>query len=265
MRKIVLAEIRRTFLENILNKYQYISLFLWPLLTFLQMITNILPFDSSDLVSMNIFSGIDLVFYIFTGFVVYFFFNSLIENATRIYTDRYYGTLEAVWLTPINKILFIYGRASGGLISTAWAFIYILILTFIFFQNITFKGVIAWILIFFIICITAIVWGGFLISLCLSLRDPSIIFSILDGPDEIVCGVQVPTFRLPKWVQIIASVLPLTYSISLIRYILFGNILNHLSVVIMCIGINIMFIILTITILKFTEKSLRKTGNYNMY
>ncbi|BDT64516.1 hypothetical protein SP4011_09330 [Streptococcus parapneumoniae] len=70
----------------------------------------------------------------------------------------------------------------------------------------------------------------------------------------------------PKFVRIIGSLFPLSYTISLLREILIGqSLLKISSIFFVFLVVNILIILTTIVVLKLGEAHLRKNGSIDFY
>jgi len=98
------------------------------------------------------------------------------------------------------------------------------------------------------------------------MRDGTLLFILLQGPQDTFSGVQVPLNISPKFIQIIGTFFPLSYTIIFLRELLIGKSWENLSsMILMFAMINIIIVIITSYVLKYGEYYLRTSGNFDFY
>ncbi|MHB8129951.1 MAG: ABC transporter permease [Mobilitalea sp.] len=264
--KTFLAEIKKQHKNYFHNKTIYISLFLWPILSF---ITTYYSFRSFDLTKSKVsYITIDnVVVYLLLGYMCMSFFRSLVQSAWRFSFERITGTLELIFLSPTNRAAVLLGNAVSSLFESVIVMMVFTISLLIMKSEEVQMQVIPCIVVFVIIIGMAVTWGMFLNSLFLFSRDTDFLFTILEEPMEIFSGVKVPTTLFPLWAKVISVIFPLTYAIEAMRkVVLMGSSLYDVRGFIL-IGLIIIIILLSaiMVILKIVEKHIRITGNITLF
>lgn len=266
--KVVKAEMVKQHKNYFHNKTIYISLFLWPMLVFLSTYYGYKPFNMDKMINhIAYLNNSNVILFVLIGYVCMSFFRSLVQSAWRFSTERIFGTLELIYLTPANRLSFILGNAISSVFESVWLFvvfsgviIYIKGEAF----NINIASAFAGVL---LVIVLSLIWGMFLNSLFLYSRDSGFLFTILEEPMEIFAGVKVPTTVFPLWAKGISCFFPLTYTTEVLRRAL----LNSESVyglryfILASILIGIIMVAVTIFFLKAGEAHAKETGSMSLF
>lgn len=264
--KTLFAEIKKQHRNYFYSKTVYISIFLWPLLTF---ITTYYSFQSFDIRKSKIpyITPENVIVYLLLGYMCLSFFRCLVQSAWRFSFERISGTLELIFLSPTNRAAVLLGNAISSLFESV--FVMVVFSGFMFIKNskVINMQVVPFFVVFLIIMGMAITWGMFLNSLFLFSRDSDILFTILEEPMEIFSGVKVPTMLFPVWAKAISFIFPLTYGIEAVRkVVLMGCSLNDiLGFVFIGVAIIIFLFTAIMIILKMVERHVRITGNLTLF
>ncbi len=264
---VVRGEILKQHRNWFHSYFVYFSLLIWPVLLFFNAFYTYKAFDIKNnfyLYGMN--SEQALIIFLVTGFIGYNCFWSMVQSAWQMRFERANGTLETILLSPANRLSIIYGRALGSLLENIWLFSLFGIFMLVISKSISVYELLFLPIIFFILILSATIWGGFMNAIFLFSRDASFVFNILDEPMVLFSGVRIPISVFPHWAKIIAIVFPLTHSLVVMRSIFLGKNAVDLfpGVINLCITL-IILVILTIVVLHLAEKNARKTGNLNFY
>jgi ABC-2 type transport system permease protein len=264
--KSVKAEMLKQHRNYFHSKIIYISLFIWPIISFISAYFSFKPFNISN-TAVPYLNEKNLIIFILLGYICMSFFRSLVQSAWRFSSEREYGTLELIYLTPTNRMAVILGNALSSLFESVWVMVVfssaILILKYKYFNiNIPASLVVTLFMI-----LMAIMWGMLLNSLFLFSRDSGFLFTILEEPMEIFAGVKVPTNVFPLWAKAISLIFPLTYAVDAMRRVfLNGSSLYEVRgfIFISIIILAVMFLIISLC-LTLGEKHAKKTGNMTLF
>lgn len=265
---IIWAELKKSHRHNFNNPFIYFSLFFWPILLFINSFYAFKPFNlgaNSPLIRFVPAGKLGL--FLITGYLGYIFFWCLVQSAWQMAYERQHGTLELLFLSPVNQLLLMYSRAVANLAAAVWMFSAFALLTMIYFGGWHFSG--WWMLPFAALLLigSAIVWGGFLNILFLFSRDSGILYTLFDAPMEFFSGVRLPVAAFPVWAKGIAFLFPLTYVLSLIRRILTeGETIPQLSGPLLTLGLVLLLLFFaSLLLVRLAERHARATGNLTLF
>lgn len=248
------------------SKVIYVSLFIWPVLSFISAYFSFKPFNIGSS-TVSYLNGKNLLIFILLGYICMSFFRSLVQSAWNFSFERISGTLEYIYLSPVNRLAVILGNALSSLFESVWVMAVFSISIFILKHQYLNINIPAAIITFLLMVLMAIMWGMLLNALFLFSRDSGFLFTILEEPMEIFSGVKVPTTIFPLWAKCISLIFPLTYALDAIRKVfLTGYNLGEVKSFIICSIFIILFMFILINIcLKLGEKHAKKTGNMTLF
>jgi len=264
--QIIKAEILKQHHNKFNTRIAYFSLLIWPAILFFSNYYSYMPFE----LSQNAYSALNskqaIIMFLATGFLGYICFWGLVQSAWEMSDERQNGTLETIFLSPVNRIALIYGRALGALFESMWMFFLFSTLIFVCIRGISMTNLVYFPVAFFILIVSATAWGGLMNVIFLFSRDSSILFNIFDEPMSLFSGVRIPTSTFPIWAKIISVFFPLTHSLVIIRSLLmegrFSYKFKDYSNLVVTITL---IVIVTISLLKLAEKHARNTSEFTFY
>jgi len=266
--KVAKAEMLKQHKNFFYDKKIYVSLFVWPLLAFTSAYYGYKPFQLNKIVkSVSYVTADNLIVFMLIGSLCLSFFNCLVQSAWLFSFERVQGTLELIYLSPANRLAFIFGNAFSSLFESVWLFIVFASGIFIFKSNnfhINLSSVFVGI---FLLVVMSTLWGMFLNSLFLFSRDSSFLFTVLQDPMDFFSGIKVPTAVFPLWAKVISLIFPLTYTTEILRRALLkGSSIYELRYFI-SISLVLGLLMLGFTKISLTlgEAHAKKTGNMSLF
>ncbi|MEZ2717194.1 ABC transporter permease [Niallia circulans] len=265
---ILQAEMAKSHKHNFHNKLIYFSLLLWPALLFITSYYSFKPFNLTESSPLSAYMDVDqITMFLLTGYLGYIFFWSLVQSAWNMSYERQAGTLELIFLTPANRLTIMFARAAGNLLEAVWLFTTFILLVLIVTGQ---AAEIYWAnvpLALFLLCISAIVWGGFLNIVFLFSRDAGILFTIFEEPMQFFSGVRIPILAFPIWGKAIAYLFPLTYVLGIFRDLVLNgkDFTQMIGQYLLLVSIILMLAVASVFLLKKAETHAKNTGNMVLY
>lgn len=264
--KVVWAEAVKQHKNYFNNRTIYISLFVWPLFSFLSAYYSYSAFDVEGTL-VEYINGKNILVFLMLGYMAMSFFRSVVQSAWNFSRERQSGTLEYIYLSTANRLAVLMGNALSSVFeSTIVMLIFGLLIAFSN-RNAINVNAIGTLLVLLIFIVMALLWAVFLNACFLYSRDTDFLFTILEEPMEIFAGVKVPIAIFPVWARIISFIFPLTYVLEALRQVMLnGASLGGISTTIFaCIGIIIVLLTATLITIVVVEKHMRKTGNVVLF
>ncbi|WP_047985984.1 ABC transporter permease [Ornithinibacillus californiensis] len=146
------------------------------------------------------------------------------SSASDINRERFYGTLEIIFVAPVPFVVILIGKIIGntvwGFLSMVISFVYLMI---IFQVEITIPNPFAFVSAIILVLFALIVFSFFL-SLAFTLsRQAEALMNFIEYPIYLICGFMFPVTILPLWVQPLSYALPPTWAIELLRVVTVEN------------------------------------------
>lgn len=266
--KVLRAEMKKQHKNRYFGKSIYVSLFIWPLLTFTTAYYSYKPFPLGKIAGgLGYVNEGNLIIFVLMGYMCLIFFRCFVQSAWFFSMERTYGTLELVYISPANRLAFIMGNAVASLFESIWLFM-VFALGVFFLNSSGFKvNIVCAMIGIMLLIVLSVLWGMLLNALFLFSRDSAFLFTVLEEPMEIFAGIKVPITVFPFWAKAISAVFPLTYIAEMLRRIFIrGDGLLQIKGFIF-VSILIGFIMLSVTILclKLGEQYAKRTGNMALF
>jgi len=195
-----------------------------------------------------------------------FVFAAAFVVGRAMFWDRAAGTIEATFVTPMNRLAYMSGIMVAAVTDSLISFTAVFLLGLAFGFRITLFNVP---LFFSSLLLTAFgLFGIGLITnaITLTFRDRTATANSLMILFMVFCGLVCPIELMPSWAQWISKALPLTYGIRLMRASLLGTgtvdaIYDTLSLLI----ISIIYVVVGAVTLAQIEKNLRKKALFSVF
>lgn len=258
------AEIRRHLLYEGINRFYFFSIIFWPVLSFIQLIFNFQIFPLEMLHFLGIYSEVDLFYYMFIGYTAFVIFQTAVQSAWSFSFEKNQGTLSQLFMSPINRTFWLYARAVSVIVTNGWFYFILFVGVNLWYLRENWLALGYLLLSCLLLIVASVIWGAFIMVFFIIMRDGTILFTILEGPQEAFAGVKTPVQVMPQMVQGIAGIFPLTYTILLLRGMLITK-ENATFYFLVFLAINLLLILATVIILKLGEKHLRQTGGFDLY
>jgi ABC-2 type transport system permease protein len=198
-----------------------VAMLLWPILmpTFTVFAVQALagPDNSGGELFAKLAGTSDYIGFVFIGIVMWTWLNTVLwQVGATLRTEQRRGTLESNWVTPASRLSIMFGSGLTNMLSSLVTVAVSLIFCKMAWSiDLTFNPFLG--LIFLLS--TAAIYGLGLIfaSLVLLVKELNSAVNFVRGMFMVFCGITYPISVMPHWMQSVAKVLPLTYSIRLIR------------------------------------------------
>lgn len=259
-----IGEFKKQYINYHNSLPNFMSLLVWPSLVFFQTYYMYKSFDITAMERFGIFGHNNFIIFLITGSLVYNCFWSMVQSAFFMVFERQNGTLEVVFITPANKVLLMYSRALGGLLSSIWMFGSFAFIIIVMSSSISAKTLFLITIAFFIILISSTIWGGFINSLFLITRDSNYLFTICDTPMSLFSGTVIPIQAFPFLGKAIGSIFPATYCLYIIRGIFLPYKMNYIILFMFLLSL-VSLIVATTIIMNLAEKNNKKNGSLSLY
>jgi ABC-2 type transport system permease protein len=225
-----------------------LSQLLWPIIllgTFYLSYTPLI--DPSKPRVAEFIGGGTLWTFLVPGIIVIYLYMEYLGLGSQLARDRDYGVLEPIFLSPVNRMIWLFGTASSvlpsGIISSTG---FLLSAHFLFSIELPHPFVLT--LLLFIVLLTSVPWGAMVCAIFLSGRNSRFLYAIFETPGEFLSGSRFPVTALPVFLSSLSLFYPLSHAVSLLRLGWYQNILwqkilkevfylGALSILYLCIAI----------------------------
>jgi len=241
----------------------FLSFFFWPILLPAVYVAMGAAYAGDDPRAVETFTGLtgsdSVAGFVFVGWAMYMWLSNVLWGAgTSLRTEQLRGTLEAVFLTPANRLVLLFGPSTGAMMPQLVNFVVMELA----------PDRVALSLLVIAVTVPAMYGiGSLFASAILRFGDVAGVVQLVRGVFTIACGVTFPVVLLPEWARAVAYTLPPTYFLAGVRSaLLAGADLGDLSPdlgVLALLGIGVCA--LAVVAFRITERSARRTGMLGRY
>jgi ABC-2 type transport system permease protein len=149
-------------------------------------------------------------------------FSTSSMEATVIVFERRIGSLERLLLAPLRLPALLAGKLLGGMTFGLTVTLVVLVVSLAVFD----AAGINWLMLFLALLLSATAFSGLGAFVSVAVREvfeAQTLANFIRFPMMFLSGVFVPLASMPAWLQVIARLLPLTYSVEALRVALSGG------------------------------------------
>ncbi len=167
---------------------------------------------------------IDLAGFTIVGQLLYSFFTMMLLASTSYDSERWQGTLEAILLSPANRVAILLGGALANAVNYIWMLVALVLSWVIFIHaNVVFTDPLALFLSFALSYLALVAIGMCLETAGIrSRRDAALVGSIQE-PMMFLSGQIFPLQSMPSFLLPLSYLLPLTFGLMAVRLALLGG------------------------------------------
>ncbi|MGW0589558.1 ABC transporter permease [Streptosporangium sp. NPDC002607] len=218
--RVVAAEALKQHRQLFASRSVVFAMLVWPLLQLAATYYTVRPVTATPGIAERWPLAADperLLVFLATGALAYAFFSSLVESAWEFSYERVTGTLELLFLAPVNRLVLVIANGAGALVQNTWLFTCFSTAMLVAVDAVHVAHPLMYAVVFLALLVPAVAWGALLNSLLVFARDSTFLFTLLEEPLWFVGGVRLPLFALPGWVRAVGSLVPLTGSLVVVR------------------------------------------------
>ena len=206
----------------------------------------------------------DAVAFIFTGYIMMGFIGTAVwAMGFSIRRERWFGTLEAIYVTPTSRLVQVLGMALHSTVhQILGTLIQFLVIYLTFGLGLKIEGVLPALLIFALMMLALYGFGIVISALGLLLKEGWVVSDILYSTMMILSPVAYPLIVLPNLAQQASAIFPTAPALIGMRSFLidnyraeaFGNIFLHLLI------LGAAWILFGVAVFRLVDKYARKRG-----
>ncbi len=165
--------------------------------------------------------GFDFVQFMFPGIIATTTLGVALNTSISIVTDREFGFLKEILVAPVSRASIIAGKIASGIVIGLFQAILLIALSPIFGLKIDFAHVPGLLFIAFLLSFAVTSMGLLIASRMRNAEGFQFVFQFLFFPMMFLSGAFFPLTDVPKWMEIISTINPLTYAVDGLRNVVF--------------------------------------------
>ena len=212
-------------------------------------------------------TGITL--FIFVGYAMYMWLSSLLWGpGTALRREQMTGSLEAVFLTPVSRLVPLFGPTLTNVVWTVFQLVVMGLAVWLMFGVVLpLSGVLLTFLIVLAGLPAMYAMGSLFGAAVLRFGEISPAVQFVRGALSLLCGITFPIVMLPAWAQLTSTVMPPTYLVASIREALLNGAtpIDVAPAAATLLALSVIFGAIAIVVFRVLEASARRTGMLGRY
>jgi ABC-2 type transport system permease protein len=207
--------------------------------------------------------------FIFVGYAMYMWLSSVLWGpGTSLRREQIQGSLEATMLTPVSRLVLLFGPGMAAIPSMLFTFAVTFVTLWIMFGFVPPLGSLVPVVVIVLVALPAMYAIGSLFAAgVLRYGEIGPVVQIVRGTFVLACGITFPVAMLPAWAQAGAAALPPTYIVediraAVLRSVALPALLADLAAI---LGLTVVIAALAVTLFRYLERSARRTGMLGRY
>jgi ABC-2 type transport system permease protein len=210
-----------------------------------------------------------LTLFIFVGYAMYMWLSSLLWGpGTSLRREQMTGSLEAVFLTPVSRLVPLFGPTLTNIVWTVFQLVVMGLAVWLLFGVVLpLSGVLLTFLVVLAGLPAMYAMGSLFGAAVLRFGEISPAVQFTRGALSLLCGITFPIVMLPAWAQMTSAAMPPTYVVAAIREVLLNGAtpLDLVPTAGILLGLAVVFGAFAIVLFRVLEASARRTGMLGRY
>jgi len=268
--RVVVAEMEKNINQFFFSSRTLFWTLLLPLGNGLYLYFLYLPFAVRS-VSLEFYASwytLDLVGFTLIGQLLYTFFTMMLLSGTVFDREREQGTLEALLLSPANRIAVIFGGALASAFNYVW-FIFGILLSWVAFLGVIiiitdFLALFASVALSYLSLVTL---GMCLEAFFIHSRRGVMYATMVQEPVMFFSGLIFPLQAMPRTLLSISFLIPLTFGLLSLRLTLLGGAsLSDVVVPLMVLAfMTLLFLVIATWLIGYAERNAKKKATLTQF
>ena len=200
--------------------------------------------------------GTDYLYFLVPGIIGMNLLMGSMMAEISVLWDREFGFLKEIMVTPVHRISIVLGRIAGGTTTAILRGLIILVISlFLGFRISTISSLFMTLVFMLLIAFTFIGLGLIFASRMKDMQGFSLIMNFIIFPLFFLSGAFFPLESMPKWIQYLSFVDPLTYGVDGMRSVLIQGSMYSTELNLMILtGFSILMVFLGTYFFQISEK-----------
>lgn len=260
---------------RLLRRYpsMFLGFLFWPIVLPLAYVLQARGFAGDSPAALDAFAArtgtTQIAGFLFLGWAAYMWISMILWGpGTALRTEQIRGSLEALFLTPVSRLVILFGPLVSQVIWALWMFGIVGGVLVVFFgvsisplEALRAGGVI-------LVAVPALYGlGALFAAVVLRFGEVHAMVQGVRGVFTVFCGMSFPIVILPDWAHRVALTLPPTYLIGDLRTALLGStsIVGQVADLAILLALGILISAAAVIVFRRTERHARRGGSLAQY
>lgn len=207
--------------------------------------------------------------FLFLGWAAYMWISMVLWGpGTALRTEQVRGSLEALFMTPVSRLVILFGPVVSQVVWALWMFAVVgLAMVLVFGVDITLAETLRALAVILVAVPALYGLGALFAAVVLRFGEVGAMVQAVRGVFTVFCGMSFPLVVLPEWGRAVALSLPPTYLIGDLRRALLlgsdiGSMVGDLAVL---FSMGLVLCWLAVVAFRRTERYARRGGSLAQY
>ncbi len=260
---------------RLLRRYptMFIGFLFWPIALPLFYVMQARGYSGDSQAAMDAFaqrSGtVEVAGFLFLGWAAYMWISMILWGpGTALRTEQVRGSLEALFMTPVSRLVILFGPVVSQVVWALWMYAVVGgTITLVFGVEVGLAAALRAVVVIAVAVPALYGLGALFAAVVLRFGEVSSLVQGVRGIFTVFCGMSFPIIVLPEWGRAVALALPPTYLIADLRRVLLtgaelGSMLPDLSVL---LALGLALCGLAVVAFRRTERYARRGGSLAQY
>ena len=207
--------------------------------------------------------------FVFVGYAMYMWLSALLWGpGTALRQEQVRGSLEAVFLTPVSRLVPLFGPTLTNIVWVLFQLVVMGLAVWLLFGVVLpLQGIVLTLLVTFAGLPAMYAMGSLFGAAVLRFGEVNPAVQFVRGALSLLCGITFPIVMLPGWAQATSAVMPPTYIVAAIRDVLLKGAtpLDLAPTAAVLAGLAVVFGAVAIVLFRILEASARRGGMLGRY
>ena len=207
--------------------------------------------------------------FLFLGWAAYMWISMILWGpGTALRTEQVRGSLEALFMTPVSRLVILFGPVVSQAVWALWMFAVVgATMTVVFGVDLALAAALRALAVIAVAVPALYGLGALFAAVVLRFGEVSALVQTVRGIFTVFCGMSFPIVVLPEWGRAVAMALPPTYLIADLRQVLLAGsglaqLLPDLAIM---LSLGLLLCGLAVVAFRRTERYARRGGSLAQY
>jgi len=260
---------------RLLRRYpsMFLGFLFWPIVLPLAYVLQARAYSGESQAALDAFARntgtTQIAGFLFLGWATYMWISMILWGpGTSLRTEQIRGSLEALFLTPVSRLVILFGPLVSQVAWAIWMFGIVGGVLVVFFGVSIGPGEALRALGVILVAVPALYGlGALFAAVVLRFGEVQAMVQGVRGVFTVFCGMSFPIAILPEWAHRVALTLPPTYLIGDLRSVLLGSssLVGTIPDLAILLGLGTVISALAVVAFKRTERHARRGGSLAQY
>jgi ABC-2 type transport system permease protein len=260
---------------RLLRRYpgRFLGFLFWPIALPLAYVYQAQGYAGGSQAAVNAFAQragtAEIAGFLFLGWAAYMWISMILWGpGTALREEQVRGSLEALFMTPVSRLVILFGPVVSQLVWALWMFAVVGgALTLLFGLAISPLAALRAIGVVLVAVPALYGLGALFAAVVLRFGEVGALVQVVRGLFTVFCGMTFPIVILPEWARAVALALPPTYLIDELRSVLLtgSNLASLAPGLVMLLALGIGLCAFAIVAFRRTERFARRGGSLAQY